>query len=100
MKQFKEMGITAERKSFVGDKIKLERILNREITVHDFKVEPSKITDKGNGKCLYLQIELKDDKHVVFTSSIYLQDMISQVPRSDFPFKTTIVKVNDHFEFT
>jgi hypothetical protein len=100
MKRFKEMGITAERKTFVGDKIKLERILKREIVVHGFKIEPSKYLEKGNGKCLHMQIELKDEKYVVFTSSMYLQDMISRVPQDEFPFETTIVKVNDHFEFS
>jgi hypothetical protein len=100
MRQFKEMGITAERKAFVGDKIKVERILNREVIIHGFRIEPSKYLEKGNGKCLYMQIELKDEKHVVFTSSMYLQDMIAKVPDDGFPFKTTIVKINDHFEFT
>ncbi len=101
MKQFKDWGITAARKSFVGDKVKLERVVNREIIVHEFKIEPSKVfSEKGNGKCLYMQIELKDEKHVVFTSSMYLQDMISKVPEDGFPFTTTIVKVNDHFEFS
>jgi hypothetical protein len=100
MRQFKEMGITAERKSFVGDKIKLERLLNREIIIHDFEIKESKIKDKGTGKCLYLQIEIKNEKHVVFSGSAYLMDMITQVPDNGFPFETTIVKINDHFEFT
>lgn len=99
MGQFKDLGIMPEVKSFVGDKIKIERILNREIVVHAFKIENSKF-EKGNGKCLHLQIEFSGEKKVVFTGSAVLMNMIGKVPESEFPFSTTIVKTNDHFEFT
>lgn len=94
------MGITAKVKGFVGDKIKIDRILNKEIIVHGFEIKDSKFEGRGNGKCLYLQIEWKEEKHVVFTSSIYLMDMIGKVAPEDFPFTTTIVKTNEHLEFT
>ena len=100
MKQFSEFGITPTIESFVGDKIKMDRLLNREITVHDYRIEESKFKEKGNGKCLYLQIELNGEKHVVFTGSAYLMDMIEKVAEADFPFKTKILKQNDHLEFT
>jgi hypothetical protein len=97
MKTFKEFGIkTVLQKNFVGDKVKIERILNREIIVLDFRIEDSKF----NGKCLYLQIQLGEIKYVVFTGSKALLEMIDQVPKSEFPFKTTIVKENERFEFT
>jgi hypothetical protein len=100
MKQFKEMGITAEVKGFVGDKIKIDRILNKEIIVHGFEIKDSKFTGKGHGKCMYLQITFDNEKRVVFTSSVYLMNMIGKVVTDDFPFKTTIVKTNEHLEFT
>lgn len=96
MKTFKELGIQTETKSFIGDKIKIDRILNREIAVFDYKIEDSKYTDK----CLFLQIELNGNKHVVFTGSKVLIDTIQKIPREAFPFKTTIVRENEHFEFT
>jgi hypothetical protein len=37
---------------------------------------------------------------VVFTGSDVLISIIKQVEESDFPFKTTIVKNGEHFEFT
>ena len=98
MKQFKEFGIKSITKNFTGDKIKIGRILNREIVVLDYKVEQSKY-DKGNGKCLHLQIEVDNSKHVVFTGSSVLMDVIQQVPKSELPFKTTIVRENEHYEF-
>jgi hypothetical protein len=85
--------------AFTGDKIKIERILNREIKVLDYKIEKSRY-DKGNGKCLYLQIQLGEQKHVVFTGSIALMDVIAQVDKSNLPFATTIIKDNERFQFT
>jgi hypothetical protein len=50
---------------------------------------------------LYLQIEFKSEKRVVFTSSPYLQGMIEQVPGESFPFRATIIKdENGRYEFT
>jgi hypothetical protein len=67
--------------------------------VSDFKIEKSRF-EKGNGKCLYLQIEIGQAKHVLFTGSAGLMDQIEKVPRDKFPFKTTIVRENEMFQFT
>ena len=100
MKQFKDFGITAAVQGFIGDKMKMERILNREVMVYDYKIENSRFTEKGNGKCLHMQIAIGEQKYVVFTGSKVLMDTIEKIPKSEFPFKTTIIKINDHFEFT
>jgi hypothetical protein len=65
-----------------------------------YKIEPSRYTEKGNGKCLHLQIEIGQTKHVVFTGSAGLMDQIEKVPRDKLPFKTIIVRENERFEFT
>lgn len=83
-----------------GEKIKINRILNVEITVLHFKIEDSKFKDKGKGKCLYLQIEFKGEKNVVFTGSENLMEMINQVRPEDFPFTTTIRSNDQRLEFT
>lgn len=98
MKNFKDLGIKNNTQAFVGDKIKIDRILNREISVHGFKIEDSKV--KSGTKCLYMQISIGDAKHVVFTGSVVLMDMIQQVSSADFPFKTTITRENERLEFT
>ncbi|KQS34006.1 hypothetical protein [Dyadobacter sp. Leaf189] len=100
IKKFKELGIQPESKGFEGDKISMDRILNREITVHDYRIENSKYPEKGNAKCLYMQITIGDNKHVLFSGSKVLQDEIQRVSKDDFPFATTIVKENRRFEFT
>ncbi len=88
-----------QSKSFEGDKIKIDRILNKQITVEAYKIEVSKY-DKGTGKCLYIQVLVDGSKRVLFTGSANLMDMINQVPKDKFPFKTTIIKENERFEFT
>jgi hypothetical protein len=98
MKIFKDFDIKPQISSLVGDKIKIERILNREIVVTNFKVEPSK--HHKDTKCLHLEFKLNDNQHVLFTGSTILVQMIEKVPKGNFPFVTTIVKENEHYEFT
>jgi hypothetical protein len=101
MKKFSQFKIEVTSKCFVGDKIKMAKILNREIIVHDFKLGDSKIfLDRGTGKCLQLQISVNEEKHILFTSSIGLIEAIQQVPADDFPFTATIIEENDRFKFT
>lgn len=100
MNSFKDFGITTTVKGFIGDSIKMSKILNRSIVVFDFKIGPSKYPEKGNGMCLELQIEFDGEKRVVFTGSVFLQDTIRKVPETSFPFSTTIKNVNDHYEFS
>ena len=100
MKSFKDFGIEPQTKGFEGDKIKIDRILNKEIIVKRFKIEPSKFTDKSNGRRLVLEIEVDGQNRVVFTGSTVLQEIIQMVPDSGFPFTTKIVRDNERFEFT
>lgn len=100
MRQFKELGIRTTIQSFTGDKIKIERVLNREIIIYAFRIEKSKLEKVGAENCLHLQIGIGEVKYVIFTSGKYLMEAIRQIPMQEFPVTTTIAKVNDHFEFT
>lgn len=101
MISFKELGITpSEQKTLTGDKIKMSKILNKPITVHDFRIVDSKYTDKGNGKCLHMQIGIGDVKHVVFTGATGLMETMQKIGKERLPFSTTIVEENDRYEFT
>ena len=103
MNRFSQFDIKAPVKGFEGSKIKISKILNREIAVHDFKLEESKVPafrDKGSGKCLHLQISFDNEMHVVFTSGTGLIETIQQVPKTQFPFTTIIVEENDRYKFT
>ncbi|HZK69589.1 MAG TPA: hypothetical protein VFC36_08360 [Paludibacter sp.] len=101
MKNFSQFNIKPKTKGFEGDKIKMSKILNREIVVHHFKIEDSKVfKDKGSGKCLHLQISVSNEKHIIFTSSSGLIEAIQQVPENGFPFTTIIVEENERYLFT
>jgi len=99
MNNFNQFNIKPASKGFEGDKIKIDRIINKEIVVYDFKIENSKY-EKGNGKCLYLQIHVDNTKRVLFTGSASLMEMIQQVPKEGFPFTTTIIRENERFQFS
>ena len=101
MNSFSQFNVKPVTKSFEGDKIKMSKILNREIVVHAFKIEDSKVfKDRGSGKCLYLQISFNNENHIVFTSSSGLIEVIQQIPEKGFPFTTIIIQDNERFLFT
>lgn len=95
MKRFKDFGIKTDHKGFVGDKIKISKILNREIIVHAYKIEDSKY----QGKRLDMQIQIGDTMHVLWTGSGVLMGVIQKIPKESFPFLTTIVRENECYEF-
>jgi len=100
MKQFKDLGIKPALKSFSGDKIKIGRILNREIIVEDYRIDDSKFNKDNGKKCLCLQISIGESKHIVFTGSTVLMEMVQRIPNTDFPFTTTIIEENDRYQFS
>ena len=97
MTSFKELNIKPKIEHFAGDKIKISKVLNKEIQVQKFKVVNSKFEQ---GPCLHLQIMINETKHVVFTGSAVLRQMIQEVKPENFPFTTTIVEQDEHYEFT
>lgn len=100
MNSFAQMNIKAPEAAFTGDKIKLSKILNVEITVHRYKIEPSKFKENGNGNRLVLHLEKDKTLYVLFSGSITLMEMIKQVPQERFPFTTVIKLINDRPHFT
>ena len=101
MNKFGQFNVQIKTQCFVGDKIKMAKILGKEIVVHAFKLEPSKhFKDKGNGECLHLQISIHEEKHIIFTSSIGMIEAIQQIPTTSFPFSTTIIQENQRFNFS
>ena len=98
MNTFKELGITVACRAFVGDSIKIERLVGKEILVLHHKVTDS--TKKLGTQCLYLQLEFEGTKRVLFTGAKALLEAVEKVPENGFPFSTTIVKNNDRYEFS
>lgn len=101
MNSFSAFKIRIRDRAFVGDKIKISKIIGNEIVVHAFKIEDSKIfKDRGTGKCLHIQISINGEKHILFTSAGGLIDAIQQIPEDGFPFTTTIIKDEERILFS
>lgn len=99
--KFADLGIAPVKRSFEGTKVEIDSILNNEITVYEYKVADSKYTKENtSGKCLHLQIGIGAAKHVLFTGSSNLIDMIERIPKDRFPFSTRIIKQNRALLFT
>lgn len=79
---------------FLGDKIKIDSVLNCKIIVSKFLVKRSKF--KGN--CLKLQINFNNQNRIIFTGSENLIKMINEVESNKLPFETTIIK-NDRLYY-
>lgn len=100
MNSFSDLNIKPQYNNFLGNKIEIDDLLNKQIVVHAYKIGPSKYPERGNGKCLTLQITMDGEQRVAFLGSVYLQKTIELVPKDKFPFTTTIVKKNKCHQFT
>lgn len=100
MRKFSELGIVNNCQPFTGEKIKMAKILNKEIVIHNFRIEDSKYPKNKSGKCLYLQIELDQVKYVVFTGSDVLINTIKEVQPDQLPFSSTIIQEGECYLFS
>lgn len=96
MKKFKELGIKAPDDGLIGEKININKVINKNIIVKKFRISDSKF----RGNRLDLQIELDGENRVMFLGSKTLIKMIEQVQAEDFPFETVIVRENNRLEFS
>jgi len=100
MNKFSDFNIEIKVETFVGEKIKIKKIIGDEIIVIDYKLTDSKIyKDKGTGKCLQLQISFNNEKRIIFTSASFLINAITQIDKQSFPFTTKIIEENERFKF-
>jgi len=101
MTDFKDFKIKSTIINFVGDKIQIFKVLNKEIMVHYFKIAESKIyKNREKAQCMTLQISIGDENRIIFTSASKLIEMIQLVPENGFPFKTVIIEKNKMYEFS
>ena len=96
---FKDLNIPVPQTGFVGDKIKIGKLFNRPVIVHKFRIVDSTM-EKGSGKRLDLQVEIKGEKYLTWCGSVVLMEMIQKVPAAAFPFETTIVDDNGRYILT
>lgn len=82
MNNFKDLGIKNDFSGFIGEKIKIEDVFNKNIKIHKYEIRDSK--KKLNTKCLYLQISIEDKMRVVFTGSSSLMNTIEKYRKINF----------------
>lgn len=92
MHRFKDF---AKKKVLVGDKLKIDEILNQEIIINDFSITKSKV---NSGQCLKMQFELNGKNYITFTGSVVLMEELNEY-KDELPFVAIIRKVGNHFEF-
>ena len=92
----KKFGDFAEETVLDGDKISITDVINKEITLLNYRVKESKLKD---GNYLTLQIEKEASKYVIFTGSGVLIDQVERY-KEELPFLTTIRKINKYYSLT
>lgn len=80
-----------------GNKKHLDAIINREITVLDYRLRRS--TQRDGTECLQLQFLMDDEVCVLFTGSSVLINQIKEC-KDNIPFDATIVKVDRYYSFS
>lgn len=68
--------------------------------VERYEIQKSKFSDFKNDKVLCIQIVFNSENRIIFTGSSYLSSMIQKVCIDDFPFKTTIIEIEERYEFS
>lgn len=79
------------------EKIKISKVLNKEIKVLAFQVKKSKI--EKDGFYIQMQIEVDDERKVLFTNSSVLKDQLEKY-KDNLPFITTIIQPKKYFSFS
>jgi retron-type reverse transcriptase len=100
MKLFSELGIAVDSAPFSGEKIKINRIVNKEVEVIDFELNESKFQADKCRKCLKLQIRIEGELRVVFTGSNMLIQVIQKMNKTMLPFRVTIIENNGFYQFS
>ena len=96
MKHFSDF--SKEAVALDGDKVKLDSILNQEITITGHAIKRSKFDD-NSGKCLTVQFEMDGLVQIFFTGSEVLKDQLEKY-EAEIPFMTTIKKINRYYTLT
>lgn len=78
-----------------GDKIPIEEVMNKEIVVTSFRVQPSKF-NKGDGQVMTLQIDVNNEKRIIFTSSVVLRNQVQKY-QEQLPFIAQIKRINNKY---
>ena len=94
MKQFSDF--SKEENRLDGDKVKLDSILDEEITIFGFTLAKSNFSKNKSGQYITVQFSRDKDKQVFFSGSDVIIDQLQRY-KDEIPFKTTIKKINKYY---
>lgn len=95
MKQFSDFAKEEER--LEGDKVKLDSILDQEITIHGFTLAKSNYSKNKSGQYITVQFSKQDaEKQVFFSGSDVLIDQLQKY-KDEMPFIARIKNVNKYY---
>lgn len=97
MKRFSDF--SQEKGVLEGDKVKIDSVLNQEITIIGYSIKKSRYDKNNSGKYLTLQYEDEMDKKIIFTGSEVLIEQLEKYG-DEIPFKTTIKKIDRYYTLT
>ena len=95
MKHFSDFA--KEPNVMIGDKIKIDNILDKEIEIIGYRINDSK--QKIGTKVLTLQINFEGVERILFTGSNVLTEQAEKY-KDEMPFLTIIKKVDKFYTFS
>lgn len=97
MRRFSDF--SSEVKPLEGEKISIEKLIDKEIEVHSFNIRNSKFNRPGSNRCMTVQITYENKKRVFFTGSDVLINQCEKY-NEKMPFITVIKKINRYYTFS
>ena len=94
MKRFSDFA--EEPRPLEGDKIPIDSVLNREVAITNYRIGSTKYARCSQDRCLTLEIEINNEKRVIFTGSGVLIDQMEKYG-DKVPFVAEIVKINKYY---
>ncbi len=82
--------------SLIGDKIQIEKVLNKKILITKYRINKSKFKESNY---MTIQFRLDDKLHIIFTGSEVIIKQLEKY-KDKLPFNTTIVKIGKYFSLS
>lgn len=90
---------SGEVKPLDGEKISIDKLIDKEIEVHNYNIRNSKFNRPGSNQCMTVQIMCDNQKRIFFTGSDVLINQCEKYS-DNMPFITAIKKINRYYTFS
>lgn len=93
MSEYLNFGDFAIDESLIGDKIQIEKVLNKKILITKYRISKSKFKESNYTT---VQFRLDDKLYVIFTGSEVITKQLEKY-KDKLPFNVTIIKVGKYY---